>query len=208
MFRKQKLCLSTALFLAIAIVVTFTPSAFAAAPDVNIGAVRADVLHLSKASKTSSITLKPSAKPFDTQTCWNVSMQVARTGTNTFTVHGIASFFCGLTNGGGLSVTAPILCPVASGNSGSSRLNFPAGIKSNPSYAYQTSFVGFCEGCENHVPTTFPFFSMAPSAYAYSYVLNAGAPVNDPASYSTLVEGFSQAQSVGLPNSPAYTIPC
>lgn len=204
MFRKQKLCLSIALFLAIAIAVIFTPTAYAAAPGVNIGAVRADVLHLSKASKTSSTT----PKPFDTQTCWNVSMQVAVTGTNTISVHGIASFFCGLTAGGSLTTTASGLCPAASGPPSSSTASFPAGIKNNPSYSYLTSFTAVCEGCVNHVPTTFPFFTLTTVTSAISFVPAGGANANDPASYTIEVEGFSQPQSTGLVNSPAFTLPC
>jgi hypothetical protein len=203
---------STALFLAMAIAVAFTQSAYAAAPNANTGAVRVGVLHLSTVPNSSRSYSIPKGKhviPLDTQQCFNVSMNVAVTGTNTISVYGLASFFCGLTDNGGLSVSASILCPggVAPGPTKTFK-SFPSGIRQNPAWSYLSNFTGFCEHCVIHVPTAFPFFTITTSVYAYSYVAQAGQPVNDPASYGTLVEGSGGPAITGLVNSASYRIPC
>lgn len=188
-----------------------TTSVYAAAPSAHTQAIHAGVFHLSTVpnSSLSSSTPKVRTIPLDTRTCFNVSMNVATTGTNTISVHGIASFFCGLTDNGGLSVTASILCPggVAPGPT-TSRLAFPSGIRQDPQWSYLANFTGYCEHCVNHIPTVFPFFTLTTSVYAYSYTPLAGSPVNDPASYSDLVEGSGGPASTGLVNSSSYRIPC
>lgn len=206
---KAKIRLGIALLIATAIAIAFTQNTYAAALNANIGAIRADVLHLSAVSNASlpSSTPKVSTKPLASE-CWHVSMTVAVTGTNTLSVYGQTYFDCGYTKGGGLSVTATILCSGASAPPNSKGQNFSSGISYDPTYSYLQNFTGYCEACTNHVPTAFPFFTLVTYAYAYSYMPRAGSPVNDPSSYTLLAEGSGGPINTGLVNSSSYRIPC
>lgn len=147
--------------------------------------------------------------PKDSENCFNVSINVAKTGTNTFSVHGLVTFICSYMSGGGFEITNTLSCPGVGNLPYASYKSFPSGIyTAGASWSYLNNFTGYCEHCTNHIPDAFPFFTVTTYTFASTFIPEAGTPVSNPASYTIPVDGTSNIVNTGFSNSPAYRIPC
>lgn len=146
-----------------------------------------------------------------TQTCFNITQTIRKTGTktNTFSVFAQIQFFCQeYRNGGGISITNTILCPGVGSQDVSRYTPFPSGItQGSQTWTYLAEFTGYCEICTNHQPTAFPLFTVATSTFASTLTPRAGLPVANPSSYIISVDGTSNPVTTGFANSPNYRLP-
>ena len=206
------------------IVVNFTiasyPSVYAASSSSSAAKLQGGSVHLSGGagqnvhvadSSQTRVVSKSTIVHHDSAPCFDVSITVQKTGTgtNTFAVHGLATFFCHNMSGGGIEVNTTVLCPGVGTASQSTFAPFPSGkIFGNSTWSYLSNFTGVCELCTNHVPTAFPFFTVDAFTTATTFRPLPGTPVSDPSSYTDPVEGTSTIVNTGFQNSSSFTVPC
>ena len=165
-------------------------------------------------STNTSITTKNGLKSSKkanvaTDTCFDVSASLDKTGTgtNTFAVHGLAQYNCGTAYGGSIDISTTSLCGTTSATVITS-LPISAQIYNNPVTTYLGTFTGYCEHCENAVPVSFPFFTETVVVTYRTLVASAGTDITNPDSYTVPASGKSGTISAGFTNSSAYVIPC
>lgn len=223
MHRKWKVLVFSILALIAAITVASPQSVYAASTSSIAATIQGGSSHLSSVAKQNIYTagsslsyivskngLVPNDAPHDQAPCFNVTINVAKTGTqtNTFTVYGLATYFCGHMSGGGIQVNASLACPTTGNIATSFYMPFPSGIYGNGTWSYLQPITGYCEHCTNHIPDGFPFFTVTNFTSANTFEPLAGSPISNPASYTDPVDGASTFVNTGFTNSPAYPFPC
>jgi hypothetical protein len=210
---------SVVVFAALALIMVVTiashQSMYAASSQSGVTTIQAGSIRLTSGTTQNATTASSSnvlVSKEESQTCFNVTVTVSKTGTktNTFSVYGQVQYFCQIPrNGGSISITNTILCPGVGSHIVSQETPLPSGIREgSQTWAYLAGFTGICEICTNHVPTAFPFFTVTTSTAAATFIPLAGSETAKPSSYTRPVDGFSKPVTTGFANSPAYQLPC